>query len=108
MAVSVVGLEQSLAPAAEAMLDGNHHSMVVGNGFGIEFCYGAESRIGRTVRDWIVTPTSRKGTKAPRVCVKVLNEFVDSVMAKVTDAQRSSQFQTPAAIADSIAGTVAS
>src|SRR5215468_2505230 len=86
------------------MLAGNQQSVIVGNRFGIKFGYGAESRIGRAVRDCIITPSRRKRTEAPRVCVKVLREFMNSMVAKVTDAERSMrsksllQLQTPSLV----------
>src|SRR5215472_8177704 len=89
MAVCVIRLEQPLAPGAQAMLAGNDQSVIVGNRFGIKFCYGTESRIGRAIGDCIITPSRRKRTEAPCVCVKVLQEFMNSVVAKVPDAERS-------------------
>src|SRR5580765_7065965 len=75
------------------MLGGKHQAVIVRNRFGIKFCYGAESRIGRAVWICIITPSRRKRTEAPRVCVKVLHEFMNSMVAKVTDAQRSMRFK---------------
>src|SRR5690348_10452966 len=58
MTVSVINLEQALAPATEAMLERKHHPMVVGNAFCIPFRHCAESGVGRAVRNRVTASPS--------------------------------------------------
>ena len=88
MAVAVIALEQTLAPATESVLDRNHHAVVVGNSFCVELLHSAESRVRRAVWNWIGASPCRQGAKAPRICAGIHHEFVDSMMAKVAYAER--------------------
>ena len=89
MAVCVISLEHTLAPATESALERNHHAVVVGNCFCIDLLHLDESRVGRAVWNRVVASPRRKGAEAPCVRTRVQNEFVDSMMAKLADAERS-------------------
>src|SRR5207249_2626942 len=73
------------------MLERNHHTMIVGDSFRIPFRYRAESRVRRAVRNRIGASPSWERAEAPCVCVRVLNQFMNSMMAEVSDAERSTR-----------------
>ena len=65
--------------------------MIVGDSFRIPFRYRAESRVRRAVRNRIGASPSWERAEAPCVCVRVLNQFMNSMMAEVSDAERSTR-----------------
>src|SRR5215469_17974271 len=89
MAIGVIGMQQTLAPATESVLESNNHAVVIGNTFCIELLHSAEPRVRRAVRNRVGTSPRRQSAEAPRVCAGVQNEFVDSMMAEVAEAERS-------------------
>ena len=89
MTVGVIGQEQTLAPATESVLERKHDAVIVGNALCIELLHSAESRVRRAVWNRVGASPRRESAEAPRVCARVQNQFVDSMMAEVADAERS-------------------
>src|SRR5450759_5255786 len=83
------------------MLEGNHHTVIVGHGSRRDRCNPAESRVVARWNRWTSALSGRQRAKAKCIGRRVQNQLMNPMMTGIPDAQRSLgakgllQFQAP-------------
>src|SRR3974390_340397 len=89
MAEGVIDLKKALAPAIEALLEGDNHAVVVGHGPRGEFRDLAEPGVGTGRNRRAATQSCRKRPKAKSISGRILNQSVNAMHPGIAEAQRT-------------------